>query len=129
MDSAMEQNRTKRNALADTPAYTTKDGSTIRELMHPALHGNRNQSLAEATVPVGGKTAAHRHGRTEEIYFFTAGCGRMRLGTERFAVAAGDVVCIDTGVVHALENSGDEPLRLLCCCAPPYSHDDTELVD
>jgi hypothetical protein len=25
---------------ADIPAYVTKDGSLIRELMHPALHGN-----------------------------------------------------------------------------------------
>jgi hypothetical protein len=31
----------------------TKDGSGIRELMHPDRHGNRNQSLAEALVPPG----------------------------------------------------------------------------
>jgi len=30
--------------------YITKDGSIIRELIHPAVHGNSNQSLAEATV-------------------------------------------------------------------------------
>ncbi len=34
--------------------YITKDGSIIRELMHPAVHGNSKQSLAEATVPAGG---------------------------------------------------------------------------
>lgn len=34
---------------ADIPAYLTKVGSEIRELMHPAQHGNRNQGLAEAT--------------------------------------------------------------------------------
>lgn len=26
---------------AAVPAYHTKDGSEIRELMHPAVHGNR----------------------------------------------------------------------------------------
>jgi len=36
---------------ADAAPYVTKDGSEIRELMHPAVHGNRAQSLAEATVP------------------------------------------------------------------------------
>lgn len=43
---------------ATVPAYRTKDGSEIRELMHPAVYGNRVQSLAEATVPVGARTLA-----------------------------------------------------------------------
>ena len=42
--------------------YITKDGSIIRELMHPAIHGNSGQSLAEATVPAGGQTMLHKHG-------------------------------------------------------------------
>ena len=45
--------------------YATKDGSIIRELMHPNVH----------------------------------------------------------------ENTGTVPLKILCCCAPPYSHDDTELLN
>ena len=32
----------------DIEPYVTKDGSEIRELMHPAVHGNEKQSLAEA---------------------------------------------------------------------------------
>ncbi|AKB55531.1 hypothetical protein A9239_06475 [Methanosarcina sp. A14] len=46
--------------------YITKDGSIIRELMHPSVHGNSNQSLAEATVPAGGKTLLHKHHLTED---------------------------------------------------------------
>lgn len=117
-----------RSALRKTRAYTTKDGSTIRELMHPAVHGNTNQSLAEATVPPSGRTLPHRHRTSEELYHFTAGQGMMTLGRERFAVRAGDTVCIPPGEVHGLENTGEEPLRLLCCCSPPYSHEDTELL-
>jgi mannose-6-phosphate isomerase-like protein (cupin superfamily) len=112
----------------DTPAYTTKDGSTIRELMHPAVHGNKNQSLAEAIIAVGEKTQLHRHLQSEELYHITAGHGLMQLGEERFAIGPGDTVAIPPGTPHAVENSGDEPLRILCCCAPPYSHDDTELL-
>ena len=41
---------TLRTSYADIPAYRTLDGSEIRELCHPAMHGNRNQSLAEAIV-------------------------------------------------------------------------------
>ena len=60
--------------------YITKDGSEIRELMHPSLHGNRNQSLAEATIPVGTKTLLHKHMETEELYHVTRGVGRITLG-------------------------------------------------
>ena len=41
-----------------------------------------NQSLAEATVPVGGATAEHYHVVSEELYFFTAGTGHLRVGDE-----------------------------------------------
>jgi mannose-6-phosphate isomerase-like protein (cupin superfamily) len=109
--------------------YATKDGSQIRELMHPAVHGNANQSLAEATVAPATQTALHRHHRTEEIYHITAGSGLMTLGEETFPVAAGDTVLIAPRTPHRIRNTGDVPLRLLCCCAPAYSHDDTELLE
>jgi mannose-6-phosphate isomerase-like protein (cupin superfamily) len=109
-------------------SYTTKDGSEIRELMHPSVHGNRNQSLAEATVPPGMQTVLHRHHRTEEIYFITHGAGLMTLGEESFAVAVGDTVCIVPGTAHCIKNTGGIALRILCACAPAYAHDDTELL-
>ena len=112
----------------EIPAYDTKDGSEIRELMHPRVHGNRNQSLAEAVVEPGATTRLHRHARTEELYHITRGSGEMRLGTETFAVAVGDTVCIPPGTPHNIRNTGTEPLHILCSCSPPYSHDDTELL-
>jgi mannose-6-phosphate isomerase-like protein (cupin superfamily) len=115
--------------LDDLEPFTTLDGSTIREIAGPAWTPARNQSLAEATVPVGGHTIAHYHRTTEELYFFTAGRGRMTLGDVARDVAAGDCVVIPPGEVHALVNTGDEPLVLLCCCAPAYSHEDTVLLD
>ena len=117
-----------RSRYAGVQAYVTKDGSTIRELMHQDIHGNRQQSLAEAQVAPGAVTALHRHARTEEIYHITAGAGLMTLGAERFAVMAGDTVCIAPGIPHCIENSGTLPLKLLCACAPAYAHDDTELL-
>lgn len=109
-------------------AYTTKDGSIIRELIHPAHHGSRNQSLAEATVPPGFLTERHRHASTEEIYHIISGTGRMVLGGEAFAVHPGDSILIPPGIPHQIQNTGSTPLRLFCCCAPAYSHEDTELL-
>ena len=114
--------------LEDLEPFTTLDGSTIREIAGPAWTPARNQSLAEATVPVGGRTVAHYHRVTEELYFFTAGSGRMTLGDEEREVGAGDCVVIAPGQVHWLVNTGGEALVLLCCCAPAYSHEDTVLV-
>ena len=118
--------RTKYDAIVP---YVTKDGSLIRELMHPAEHGNRNQSVAEASVPPRARTALHVHKLTEEIYHVTQGAGLMTLGREKFAVAMGDTICIAAGTPHCIENTGDAELKILCACSPPYSHDDTELVD
>lgn len=108
--------------------FTTLDGSQIRELAGPAWTKARNQSLAEATVPPGGETAEHYHPRTEELYFFVGGAGRMRLGEEESEVGAGDCVVIPPGVPHKLWNPAGEPLVLLCCCAPAYSDDDTVMT-
>jgi mannose-6-phosphate isomerase-like protein (cupin superfamily) len=110
----------------DAVAYVTKDGSEIRELMHPAVHGNGALSLAEATVPAGETTLHHRHLRTEEIYHVTAGRGTMRLGDSSFEVGPGDTVCIPPGTPHSITALAG-PLKILCACAPPYAHDDTEL--
>src|SRR5689334_13463773 len=117
-----------KNRVAEVEPYVTKDGSEIRELVHPAVHGNRNASLAETTVQAGARTGLHRHRLTEEIYHFIEGAGMMTLGTERFEVRAGDTVCIAPGTAHCVENTGAGPLRILCACAPAYSHDDTELL-
>ena len=117
--------RTTYNAIN---SYITNDGSEIRELMHPSVHGNRNQSLAEATVPPGAQTALHRHQITEEIYHITSGAGMMMLGDERFAVTVGDTICIAPGTPHCIVNTGGVPLNILCACSPAYSHDDTELL-
>jgi mannose-6-phosphate isomerase-like protein (cupin superfamily) len=114
--------------LDDLEPFTTLDGSTIREIAGPAWTPARNQSLAEATVPIAGRTVAHYHRVSEEIYFFTAGSGRMTLADQERDVRAGDCVVIPPGVVHGLVNTGDTALVLLCCCAPAYSDDDTVLT-
>lgn len=114
---------------AEIPVYTTKDGSLIRELMHPAVHGNLQQSLAEATVAPGRRTLLHRHLLTEELYHVTSGRGLMTLGEARFEVGAGDTVHIAPGTPHCIEGLGGEPLVIFCCCSPAYSHEDTELLE
>src|SRR3569623_601568 len=92
--------------------FVTKDGSIIRELMHPQVHGNRMQSLAEAIVPPQSRTLLHRHHLSEELYHVTGGSGRMRLGEHEFPVTVGDTVCIAPGTPHALITPGGRAARV-----------------
>jgi mannose-6-phosphate isomerase-like protein (cupin superfamily) len=109
--------------------FITADGSSIRELAGIPSGNAANQSLAEAVVPPGKHAIAHLHRLIEEIYLFTGGSGRMRLGDEERPVRAGDCVVIPPGVVHKLSADEQEPLVLLCCCAPACSHADTLLLE
>ena len=117
----------------DVNEFVTKDGSIIRELMHPDMKinvdiGIRNQSLAEATVPVDTSTVLHKHSFTEELYHITSGKGLMTLGKETFTVTVGDTICISPGTAHCIKNTGSSDLKIMCCCSPAYSHEDTELL-
>jgi mannose-6-phosphate isomerase-like protein (cupin superfamily) len=115
--------------LNEVPAFTTKDGSEIRELLAHRNSAIRNQSLAEAQLPVGGATQEHFHPRAEEIYYITHGTGKIRIESETREVRAGDAIAIPPGLKHKLWNTGTETLRLLCCCAPAYEHSDTILTE
>jgi quercetin dioxygenase-like cupin family protein len=99
--------------------FTTKDGSTIREYLHTAA-----QSLAEATLAPGQGTQRHYHRQAEEIYLIVEGDGTLEVDGETAAVVPGDAILIPPGAWHELV-AGSEGVRLLCCCVPPYAHDDT----
>jgi mannose-6-phosphate isomerase-like protein (cupin superfamily) len=101
-------------------SFVTKDGSTIRSLLDRTNAPVRNQSLAEATIPVGAATQSHIHKMTEEFYYVIEGEGMMRVGDEEQRIGAGDAILIPPGARHTLRNTGAGPLRILCCCAPPY---------
>ncbi len=105
-------------SLTAAEPFTTKDGSTIRE-----LHRSEAQSLAEATLDPGQATDRHYHRRTEEIYFLLEGEGEMEVDGERRQVGPGEAVLIPAGAWHQI--LAGSPLRFLCTCAPPYSHEDT----
>jgi len=107
-------------SLERVEAFVTKDGSTIRELHHTEL-----QSLAEATLEPAQATERHYHRASEEIYFVVKGSGSLEVDGETRIVRPGEAVLIPPGAWHTLENTGTSELRILCCCAPPYSHEDT----
>ena len=117
-----------KTAYSDMTPFVTKDGSVIRELIHPAVHGTGTLSFAEATVAAGETTQLHFHRNAEEIYHITQGAGRMRLGETEFDIRRGDTITIAPGTRHNVTNSGSEALIILCACHPAYSDEDTVLL-
>ena len=115
--------------LNEVAPFITKDGSEIRELLAHRNSPIRNQSLAEARLPIGGATQEHFHPRAEEIYYITHGTGKIRIENETRDVRAGDAIAIPPGQKHKLWNTGMEVLRLLCSCAPAYEHTDTVITE
>ena len=109
------------------PAFTTKDGSEIRELLSHRNSCIRQQSLAEARLPAGGSTTPHQHPQTEEIYYILEGCGRMWIEGEAHDVGPGDAIAIPPGRTHQITNTAGATLKFLCCCAPAYEDGDTVL--
>jgi mannose-6-phosphate isomerase-like protein (cupin superfamily) len=109
----------------DAAPFTTADGSTIRVLLDAESGGARNQSLAEAVLAPGQATERHYHAETEELYVLLEGTGAMEIEGDERAVGPGDAILIPAGAWHQIRATGDGELRFLCCCAPPYSHEDT----
>jgi 2-phosphoglycolate phosphatase len=114
-----------KNSIGAQKPFVTKDGSVIRSIMDASNADVKNESLAEASLAPGLQTLKHIHKKSEEIYYFTQGSGSMLLGDEKIIVKAGDAVLIPQGTPHKIFNTGKKTIRLLCACAPAYSHYDT----
>ncbi|MGJ8725730.1 MAG: cupin domain-containing protein [Roseibacillus sp.] len=103
--------------------FTTKDGSTIRSILDLSNAPVEKQSLAEARLPVGKATDRHYHKVSEELYFLLEGKATMEIDGVSREVGPGDAILIPAGTWHQIEAL--EETRFLCCCAPPYAHEDT----
>jgi len=112
----------KRARTTELEPFVTKDGSTIREYFHTPV-----QSLAEATLEPGQSTERHYHRLAEEIYLIIEGAGSLEVDGDTAQVAAGEAILIPPGAWHEL-TAGTDGVKLICCCVPPYSHDDTFFV-
>ncbi len=103
--------------------FTTKDGSTITSILDSANAPVQKQSLAEASLPAGNSTERHYHKDSEELYYITSGNGIMEINGATREIVPGDAILIPPGAWHEIKATTN--LVFLCCCAPPYRHEDT----
>ena len=113
------------NHIHEQIPFTTKDGSTIISILDTSNAPVRNQSLAEARLLPKESTQRHYHKFSEEFYFILEGQAEMEIDGVTRKVSSGDAILIASGSWHQITAIGDDQVRLLCCCSPPYSHEDT----
>ena len=109
-------------------AINTRHGSQIRPLIDRTTSEITRCSLAEEILPPGCAVTPHRHKEIEEIYYILSGSGVMRVDNDSHEVGAGDAVYVPRGCRHTLENTGDQPIRLLLVCGPAFFYED-EILD
>jgi mannose-6-phosphate isomerase-like protein (cupin superfamily) len=106
--------------LRNVPAYVGPDGAVVRELAGLSS-GMASHSLAHITHPAGTGSVAHHHSVADEVYFVSAGHGRIQIDAADIDLVPGDIVEIHPGQVHKVWCDGPEDLELIVTCAPAYT--------
>ena len=108
--------------ISKTPDTTAPDGSEVR-----LLSASPRGSMAAFRLAPGAVSKAIAHRTVEEIWYFTAGHGRIwrRLGEheEITDVGQGVSITIPTGVHFQFRCDGGEPLEAVAVTMPPWPGD------
>jgi quercetin dioxygenase-like cupin family protein len=86
--------------------------------------------IAAIAVPQPGvKRGPHLHDGFEEVIYVLSGSGTTHAESGEIPIKPGDLVLIPAGEKHMTQNTGDEPLVLLCFFpVPDVSAGTTELA-
>ncbi|NIN53609.1 MAG: cupin domain-containing protein [Nitrososphaeria archaeon] len=108
------------NGIETPPPYSR----VLKILASPWTIGTKNLWLAVSKVNVGGRSNAHSHEKEEEIFYIVSGRGKVIVGDEECKIDAGSCIYIPKNTVHQLINTGDETLKVLAICSPPFSDEE-----
>ena len=88
------------------------------KVIYPEM-GAKHITLNYAEHQPGWEFRQHVHERSEDVIVCLSGKGVIRSGDTRTPFQAGDVIHVPAGIVHGTINTGDEPLVMFSCQAPP----------
>jgi quercetin dioxygenase-like cupin family protein len=75
-------------------------------------NGADKSTVIYFAIPSGKRLGKH-YDTAEETQFILAGSGRILLDAGDKDIRAGDVIVLEEGKLHDLENTGDEDLRVI----------------
>ena len=87
-------------------------------VVYPEM-GAKNITLNYAVHAPGAVFTPHVHQDSEDVIVVLEGQGKIRSGDQLLAFEAGDVLYVPAGVLHGTINTGDKPLVMFSCQAPP----------
>jgi len=76
---------------------------------------------AQMTLSPGQSTGGpdNRHAESDQWCYVVSGSGRATVDGEGVRFESGDLLVIEAGETHEIENDGDEPLETLNLYVPP----------
>lgn len=117
-------------------ALETAKADPVVKIRIAPLTKNESFSMHVTEIAPGKKVGAHYHQEGVEVYEILKGKGTLHTAipkqenipgnTKSQAVEAGDFFEINSGIIHQLENTGDEPLILVFGC--PAAHLSTDRI-
>ena len=101
----------------DGQRFTMGDGTNWK-VVFPEM-GAQNITLNYVEHAPGVTFTPHVHEVSEDVIMVLSGSGTIVSGDETLSFEAGDVLYVPAGVLHGTTNTGDEPLIMFSCQAPP----------
>lgn len=104
------------------------------EPYHPANHtdtsnrrlisrhnvGAQHMEVILGTLGKSGGALPHAHPGVEQVCYMLEGTAHVEVGDEAFEMTPGDTCFFPADVMHKLEVTSDEPVKLLVIYSPPY---------
>ncbi len=115
--------------IETTQGIASPHGETAYELCGTNAGGSAQHSVALITLAAGKASRKHYHPQAEESYTILSGSARVTVGEESAELNAGACVVIPPQQIHQITNIGENELRFLAVCAPPWAPDNSVYVD
>lgn len=93
-------------------------GRKVKTLLDQSM-GCRNLCMGIAVFDEPGRAPGHVHQEEEETIYILSGYGRIHLGSQVEELRPGVAVYIPAQVEHSIENTGNEPIKLVFAFSPP----------
>lgn len=102
----------------ETARVISREGLRHRVLVEPGDFGSATFTVGEVELAPGATTGWHRHLRAEHVIVVFEGRGSVRVGSVEETLEPLKGVRVETGLPHAITNSGRMPLRYYVCATP-----------